>query len=69
MKPAVELGIITHVGRVPVIVARLRDAAMLHAVMEAILARAAESDDVAERQEALLVAEMLGGGVGAGHVM
>lgn len=56
----IELGIVTRIAGVPCIVARLRDPGILRLVMQAVLDRAAESDDAVERQQGALVAELLG---------
>jgi hypothetical protein len=58
--PPAELGIIMQIGSVPVVMVRLRDPDILRMVQEAAMTLAAESDDISERQQAALVAELLG---------
>lgn len=60
MASQIELGVVVRIGRVPCVVARVADRRLLRMAMEAVVAQAADSQDVAERQQAALVAELLG---------
>lgn len=56
---SIELGLLTRVAGVPVVVGRLRDPELLKAVAQAIVKRGLRSANVSERHQAVVIGRLL----------